>query len=61
MGNLDKKALWNLAVRLDKGVLLNLATKETLSISDKVKKVSREGVLRENDSFFSIWRYEWKY
>ena len=44
MGNLDKKALWNLAVRLDKGVLLNLATKETLSISDKVKKVSREGV-----------------
>ena len=38
MGNVGKKALWNLVVRLDKDVLPNLATKETLSILDKVKK-----------------------
>lgn len=47
--NLGKKESWNLAVRLAKDVLSNLATKEILSILNKVKKVikvSREGVSR---------------
>ena len=66
MSNLGKKELWNLAVRLAKDVLSNLATKETLSVLNKVKKVKKvsgEGVLRAGKMihFFFMWRYKWKY
>ena len=47
MGNLSKKVLLELVVRLTKDVLPELATKATLSVLDKFeRKISRQGAIR---------------
>ena len=52
MGNLGKKTLTDLAVPLAIDVLPKLATKATLSISDKFeRKVSGQGAVRAGERF----------
>ena len=52
MSNLDKKALWDLAVPLTKDVWSKLASKATSSTIDTFeRKISRKGAIRERKGF----------